>query len=243
MSDVRTPLLVVSLLRKHRELKQRQGLFQCRQMDFFRYKRFIRALKSEEYRCKSQERPDLYPPVNSDKDAQDLFIELIKTQQVVPCIKLHSGECKEHGLKAKRDYPNLILSKKAQLEPDEYYVWMYNPKTWKDYLTVVCVIFGILAFVCYPLWPHSMKRVVYRLSLWVLKLIGLFFAMTILRLILFMISLVMVSGKGGFWLFPNLFEDCGVLDSFKPLYGFGETKCYSYIKKSRRKKKKSLQKN
>ena len=46
-----------------------------------------------------------------------------------------------------------------------------------------------------------------------------------------------VSEKGGFWLFPNLFEDCGVIDSFKPLYGFGETECYSFLKKQKRKKR------
>ncbi|AMD20831.1 HDR089Wp [Eremothecium sinecaudum] len=242
MSESSSPLLVGALLRHHKELKQRQGLYQSRHMDFFRYKRFVRALKSPEYHKKSQEEPELYPPVKTDDDAREVFVSLIKSQVVVPCKKLHSSECKENGLKPDKDYPNLLLSDKATLEPDEYYVWMYTPKTWLDYVTVIGVIVGILVFVCYPLWPSSMKRLVYYLSLGLLALIGLFFGIAVIRLFVYVLSLAMVSEKGGLWIFPNLFEDCGVLDSFKPLYGYGETECYSYIKKMKRKKK-NIQKN
>ncbi|SCU94792.1 LANO_0E08152g1_1 [Lachancea nothofagi CBS 11611] len=239
MSNPQTPVAVASLLRRHKLLKQRQGLFQARHVDFFRYKRFVRALNSTEYKSKSGNQPDLYPAVDDEDDARKLFIELIKAQLVVPCKKLHSAECKDHGLKANKDYPNLLLSEKATLQPDEYYTWNYNPKTLTDYLLVAGIVVGILAFVCYPLWPASMRRVVYYVSLALLALIGLFFAVAILRFFVYLLSLATYSEKGGFWLFPNLFEDCGVLESFKPLYGFGEIDCYSYIKKMKKRKRKS----
>ncbi|KAL2708445.1 Translocation protein SEC62 [Kluyveromyces marxianus] len=230
-------LAIAKLLRTHKELKQRQGLFDSRLVDFFRYKRFVRALKSDQYKSKSNKQPNLYPPVNSDEDARNIFVSLIKSQLVVPAVKLHSHECKEHGLKPNASHPNLLLSDKATLQPDEYYVWSYNPKTIWDYVMVVGIILGVLAFVCYPLWPPYMKRATYYLSLLALGLIGAFFGIAILRFIIYLLSLAAVSEKGGFWLFPNLFEDCGVIDSFKPLYGFGETECYSFLKKQKRKKR------
>lgn len=228
-------IAITNLLRTHSDLKQRQGLFQSRLVDFFRYKRFVRALKSDKYKAKSKKQPELYPAVTSDEDARNIFVSLIKAQFVVPAVKLHSAECKEHGLKPNKSYPNLLLSNKATLQPDEYYVWSYNPKSIYDYLTVIGIIVGVLAFVCYPLWPPYMKRGTYYLSIAALALIGIFFGIAIVRLIVYLLSLAAVSEKGGFWLFPNLFEDCGVIESFKPLYGFGEKECYSFLKKEKRK--------
>lgn len=237
---------MAKLLRHHKELKQRKGLFQSRQIEFFRYKRFVRALKSPEYKKRSVNQPDLYPPVAGTEDdearARDVFVTLIKSQLIVPCVKLHSFECKEHGIKPSKEYPNFILSNKAELQPDEYYVWNYNPKTLMDYLMVIGVISAILALVCYPLWPPSMRRGSYYISLSALGLLGLFFVVAILRLIIYLISLGFVRSQGGLWLFPNLFEDCGVLESFKPFYGFGEADCYSYLKKLKRNKKKLARK-
>lgn len=247
-----TALAVAKLLRHHKELKQRKGLFQSRQIEFFRYKRFLRALRSPEYTKNSVNQPQLYPPIagndneghdDGDSRAREVFISLIKAQLVVPCVKLHSNECKDHDLKPSKEYPNLILSNKAVLQPDEYYVWNYNPKTLTDYLIVIGVISAILALVCYPLWPISMRRASYYLSLGALGLLGLFFLLAIIRLIIYLISLAVVKEKGGFWIFPNLFEDCGVLESFKPFYGVGEKECYSYIKKMKRNKRKLAKKS
>jgi translocation protein SEC62 len=53
-----------------------------------------------------------------------------------------------------------------------------------------------------------------------LGLIGLFFAMSIFRLILFAITMFAVPP--GLWLYPNLFEDVGFFDSFRPVWGWQE---------------------
>ncbi|CAI4036785.1 hypothetical protein SMKI_16G0850 [Saccharomyces mikatae IFO 1815] len=234
---------IASLLRNHKDLKQRQGLFQAKQTDFFRYKRFVRALHSEEYANKSSRQPEVYPVMPSTKiedqlKSREIFIQLIKAQMVIPVKKLHSQECKEHGLKPSKDFPHLIVSNKAQLEADEYFVWNYNAKTYMDYLIVIGVVSIILALVCYPLWPRSMRRGSYYVSLGAFGILAGFFAVAILRLILYVLSLVIYRDVGGFWIFPNLFEDCGVLESFKPFYGFGEKDTYSYKKKLKRMKKK-----
>lgn len=121
-------------------------------------------------------------------------------------------------------------------------MWNYNPKTLTDYLIVIGVISAILALVCYPLWPMFMRRGSYYLSMGALGLLGLFFAMAIVRLIIYLVTLPLTKSQGGFWIFPNLFEDCGVLESFRPFYGYGEKECYSYLKKVKRNKRKLAKK-
>lgn len=245
--DQSAVLAIASFVRNRSELKARKGLFQDKPTDFFRYKRFVRCLKSDAYKKKSLKQPDLYPPLPEDEEkfaelARGIFVEFIKNQLVVPGQKLHSYECKEHGLKPSKDYPHLIMSTKATLDDNEYYLWHYNPKTLTDYLIVFGVIGVILAFVCYPLWPASMRRGKYYLSLAAFGFLGVFFGVAIIRLIVFLISMLFIREKGGFWLFPNLFEDCGFFDSFKPLYGFGDKETYTYIKKMKKQKKRQAKK-
>lgn len=73
----------------------------------------------------------------------------------------------------------------------------------------------LLAGVMFPLWPPMMRLGVWYLSIGLLGLIGAFFILAIIRLILWAGSAII--GKG-FWLFPNLFADVGFVDSFIPLW-------------------------
>lgn len=256
-----TPLAVANLLRRSPLLKQRMGIFQSRTADFFRYKRFCRAVDSPAYTKKSAQQPDLFPvmPKTAEKDQEEeeeedpkvamahrlLFIQLIRAQIVLPVTKLHSDELEKHDLSPSKEYPHLIPAKQAALTPDEYYVWNYNPRSLWDTFVVVAVVAGILALVCYPLWPLAMRRGSYYVSLAALAFLALFFAIAILRLIVWAISVPLVSAPksdNALWLFPNLFEDCGIIDSFKPFYGFGKTDSYSYIKKQKRIKRKQARK-
>lgn len=63
----------------------------------------------------------------------------------------------------------------------------------------------MLAGVMFPLWPYTLRLGVWYLSMGVLGLLGAFFAMAILRLIFYVITLVVASP--GIWVFPRLFED------------------------------------
>ena len=67
-----------------------------------------------------------------------------------------------------------------------------------------------------------MRQGVWYISVGVVGLICLSVGLTIVRLILFCITFFAVPP--GLWLFPNLYEDVGLIDSFKPLWGWQETK-------------------
>lgn len=77
-----------------------------------------------------------------------------------------------------------------------------------------------MTVVMFPLWPVTLRIGVWYLSMCFLGLIGLFFAMAIFRLILFCATIFTVPP--GLWLYPNLFEDVGFFDSFRPVWGWQE---------------------
>ena len=77
-----------------------------------------------------------------------------------------------------------------------------------------------MTVVMFPLWPVTLRIGVWYLSMAFLGLIGLFFAMAIFRLILFCVTVFAVPP--GLWLYPNLFEDVGFFDSFRPVWGWQE---------------------
>jgi translocation protein SEC62 len=61
-----------------------------------------------------------------------------------------------------------------------------------------------------------MRQGVYYLSLGVLGLLGAFMGLAVVRFIIYIFT-VLFMGKGG-WLYPNLFADVGVIESFTPLW-------------------------
>ena len=69
------------------------------------------------------------------------------------------------------------------------------------------MILLMLAGVMFPLWPSSMRVGVWYLSIGLLGLIGAFFGLAIVRLIIWCVTTVTMSPA--IWIFPNLFEDVG----------------------------------
>ena len=90
---------------------------------------------------------------------------------------------------------------------DEYYAWFYEGSQWTTYAGGLLMVVIMLAGVMFPLWPPVMRLGVWYLSIAVLGLIGLFFAIAIVRLIFYIITVIVASP--GIWIFPQLFADVG----------------------------------
>lgn len=99
-------------------------------------------------------------------------------------------------------------------------MWMYEPSDWKTKLYAVGALAAVFAVVLFPLWPLMLRQGVWYLSIGCLGLLGLFFAMAIFRLILFCVTVF--TTPPGLWLYPNLFEDVGFFDSFRPVWAWHE---------------------
>ena len=131
----------------------------------------------------------------------------------------HAKPKKEKRVKGLWD---VKIEQQQEFDPMMHYVWLYEPSQWKTKIWGGLLILAIFAVVMFPLWPLFMRQGVWYLSVGAMGLLGAFFVMSIFRLILFIITYFAVSP--GLWLFPNLFEDVGFFDSFKPLWGWQETK-------------------
>lgn len=94
-------------------------------------------------------------------------------------------------------------------------------------LYAIGALLVVVAVVLFPLWPLVLRQGVWYLSMGMLGLIGLFFGMAIVRLILFILT--MFATPPGLWLYPNLFEDVGFFDSFRPVWAWHEVSCYHKV--------------
>lgn len=102
-----------------------------------------------------------------------------------------------------------------------HYVWFYDGPQIKQKLYALGVLLLILTVVLFPLWPLKLRQGVWYLSMGCLGLLGAFFGLAIVRLILFLVT-VALGPAPGIWIYPNLFEDVGFFDSFRPGWDWRE---------------------
>lgn len=212
----------------------RTGLLNNKQdVDFFRYKRYVRALLSDDYKKKSSNPKNQLVPIPNQEEASKVFLLLIQSKMLIPVQKLHYKEIKEmKGWKPNREKPTLKPHMSVDFLPDSYFAWVYQKPNPFMVLYAVLTIAGIFAVVLFPLWPRFMRIGVWYLSMGSLGLLGLFFAMAFVRLIIFVVTYLALPQA--FWLYPNLFADCGFFESFVPLYAWSEP---AGLKKKKSKKK------
>ncbi|KAK4955735.1 Translocation protein S62 [Elasticomyces elasticus] len=218
--------LAVAAFLRGQNLKLRTCIFQEKRKEMFKVKRALRALHSPAYE-KARKKNPLLPEVKDRVTAENTFKLLplsllaLRVSKIDPSAG-HEGHAHAPPAKKKRVKGLWTVKVEPQQEArDEFhYVWLYEGSQWKNKLYAVGALTLILAVVFFPVWPYHLRLGVWYLSMGMLGLLGLFFAMAIFRLILFLIT--MFTNAPGFWLFPNLFEDVGFFDSFKPAWAWHE---------------------
>ncbi|KAF1949529.1 translocation protein [Byssothecium circinans] len=232
--------LAVANWLKGQELKPRTVIHDEKRKDMFKVKRAIRALLSPEYQ-KARTKNPLLPEVHDRASAENTFKLLplsllaLRVSKIDPAAA-HEGHNHAKPKRVKGQW-NVVIEQHQEANDDCYYIWLYEGSQWKQKLYAVGALVGIMAVVLFPLWPLFMRQGVWYLSMGMLGLIALFFAMAIFRLILFVITMFVASP--GLWLYPNLFEDVGFFDSFRPLWAWQETPEDIKNKKRAKKEKKA----
>ncbi|KAJ5215423.1 translocation protein Sec62 [Penicillium cinerascens] len=216
-------IAVANFLRSQ-NLKPRTCILDGQRKDMFKVKRAIRAIESPAYAKAAAKKNSKLPPVTDRASAENVFklLPLSLLALRVSKVDPHAGH---NHAKPKNRVKGLWTVKVEQHQetgPMMHYVWLYEGPQWKQKALAAAVVAGIFAVVLFPLWPIMLRQGVWYLSVGMMGLLGLFFAMSIFRLILFCITVFAVPP--GLWLFPNLFEDVGFFDSFKPLWGWQENK-------------------
>lgn len=210
-------------------------------LTIFPVKRAIRALESDDYKKASSRVNSRLPQINNKEEALAALKQLPINRLAFQVNKLDTEDAIKANMKPKAGVPCLQINPNQQFEDDMYICWFYSPVSAKTYLYAGLALVAIFAIVLFPLWPLFMRKGVWYLSMAFLGLIAAFFGIAIVRLILFCISFVLL--KPGIWIFPNLFEDVGVIESFIPLWAWSGVDTLKMHKpKKRISKKKKLAK-
>ncbi|KAL9111400.1 MAG: hypothetical protein Q9187_007926 [Circinaria calcarea] len=223
---------------KGQDLKPRTCILNGQRKDMFRVKRALRAIESPAYTAASTKKNSLLPAVNPSFPATEIFKLLPLSLLALRVSKSDPHEGHNHApppkpAKRTKGLWTVRIEQQQDILPDLHYVWLYDGPQWKTKLYAGGALAAIMAVVMFPLWPIKLRIGVWYLSMGMLGLIGLFFLMAIFRLLLFLATVFTVPP--GLWLYPNLFEDVGFFDSFRPVWGWQEEK----KKKSKSAKKSS----
>ncbi|KAL8677109.1 MAG: hypothetical protein Q9224_007221 [Gallowayella concinna] len=208
------------------DLKTRTCILNGQRKDMFRVKRALRTLQSPAYKTACAKNP-LLTPVTDTATASETFKLLPLSLLALRVSKSDPHEGHDHGPSPKpqkrvKGLWTVKIEQQQDISDDLHYVWLYEGPQWKTKLYAAGALVLIMAVVMFPLWPVTLRIGVWYLSMGMLGLIGLFFAMAIFRAILFAVTYFAVPP--GLWLYPNLFEDVGFFDSFRPLWGWQEEK-------------------
>ncbi|KAJ5666654.1 Translocation protein S62 [Penicillium macrosclerotiorum] len=216
-------LAVANFLRSQ-NLKPRTCILDGQRKDMFKVKRAIRAIESPAYAKAAAKKNSLLPPVTDRASAENVFklLPLSLLALRVSKVDPHAGHNHAKPKNRVKGQWTVKIEQHQETDPMMHYVWLYDGPQWKQKAMAAAVVAGIFAVVLFPLWPIMLRQGVWYLSVGMMGLLGLFFAMSIFRLILFCITVFAVPP--GLWLFPNLFEDVGFFDSFKPVWGWQESK-------------------
>jgi translocation protein SEC62 len=174
-------------------------------------KRALRALQSPAY-AKARSKNPLLPEVTDRASLENAFKLLPLSLLALRVSKVdpnegHEGHNHAPPPKTKRikGLWTVKIEQQQDCKEELHYVWLYEGSQIKTKLYAAGALLVIFAIVLFPLWPMKMRLGVWYLSMGLLGLIGLFFAMSIVRLIIWGITAIALPVP---WLlFPNLFED------------------------------------
>ncbi|PIL23284.1 transporter [Ganoderma sinense ZZ0214-1] len=216
---------VVNFLRSSNAgIKVRVGVLNGKRIDYFKGKAAVKALTSPAYAKLKN-----VPKVADEQEATQLLLTVIPFAFFLRVERGLPSGSSSNSPKA------LQITQMQTFVASDYYAWFYEGSQWTTYLGGVAMVAVMLAGVMFPLWPPIMRLGVWYLSIAVLGLIGLFFALAIVRLIFYIITIIVASP--GIWIFPKLFADVGFVESFIPLWEWDLPK--KKTKKKRAEKDKS----
>ena len=183
-------------------------------------KRALRALQSPAYE-KARKKNPLLPEVKDRMTLENTF-KLLPLSMLALRVAKVDPQAGPNGKKPKRVKGQWTVKVEREQEAKEemYYAWLWEGSQIKRQLYAALALVVIFVLVLYPLWPLVLRKGVYHLSWGLMGLLVAFFGMAIFRVILFCITYFVTPP--GFWLFPNLWEDVGFFDSFKPVWAWHE---------------------
>lgn len=220
---------MVNFLRNKAGMKTRLGVVGGQRADYFKGTAAVKAILSPAY-AKLKD----VPRASTEEEAERLLHGLLPYAFFLRVDRGVAPPSGKDGAAAPRP---LQVVQMQMFEKDGHYVWLYEGSQVFQKLAGLGLVVVLLTAVMFPLWPLFLRRGVYYLSLGVLGLFGLLMVLAVVRLILWVITIVVVPP--GIWLFPNLFADVGVIESFIPLWAWDVPPEKKKVKRTKKKTKRA----
>lgn len=195
---------VINFLRTKAGMKTKVGVLNGKRQDYFKGKLAVKALTSPAY-AKLQN----VPQFKTVEEAQNYMSSIMPYTFFL----LVDRGGRSGGSKSPKV---LQITPVQKFSTDGYYAWFYEGSQWLTYVGGLVLVACMLAAVMFPLWPPFMRLGVWYLSMLVLAFLAALFALAIVRLIIYIITVFTIPP--GLWIFPQLFADVGFFESFVPLY-------------------------
>ena len=227
---------LAKFLRNSEVLKQRPALLGGQRFDMFRGKRAVRALLDPAYK-KAQQKNALLPEIPDRNTALQKLALLVNAKIFGNVLKLETEDALAKGMKPQSGVPVVLMVPQPRVGDEEYMIWYYNTTPLMTYVYGVGVVAAFAAIALYQLWPNWARRASYHVSMCSLMLVGVLLGLTVVRLVLFLLSLIVLPK--GFWLLPNLYADVGFFESFRPLYAWSGEKTLPVKPKPKKRKSKA----
>ena len=181
-------------------------------------KRALRAINSPAYEKASSKANTDLPKLTPEFPAEEI-LKLLPLSLLALRVSQVDPDAPKSKKRVKGQW-TVRVEQQQEISPDLHYVFLYEAPNWKTKFYAAGALILVFAVILFPLWPLKLRIGVWYLSMGMLGLIGLFFAMALFRLLLFVGTVFTVPP--GLWLYPNLFEDVGFFDSFRPAWGWHE---------------------
>lgn len=138
-------------------------------------------------------------------------------------------EKKDEKEKRKRKIRLEMHPEQVFIDGSEAYIWIYDPIPMSYWIFGTLLVIGAIVVCLFPLWPPTLRKGVYYLSIAAAGFLVFLLALVVVRFILFCFIWICSGGKHHFWFLPNLTEDVGFVASFIPLYKVGLNLCPKYV--------------
>lgn len=179
-------------------IKVFEGIMADRRVDVFKGSAAVNALLSDVYKKYKK-----VSPVNTKAEAEGLLQTMLNYGLFVRSTPINGSKFLQPDLSRK-------------WSEDGLYVWVLESSQFWTIVGALGFLAVSFALVMFPLWPSSLRNLSWYAMMALVGFMIFLIVTSIIRLIVF--GITFFTHPPGIWIFPNLFEDVGFIESFIPLW-------------------------
>ncbi|KAK6089983.1 hypothetical protein P3W45_001029 [Vairimorpha bombi] len=181
---------------------------------FKKYETRFRKVHTTEKILKSVKRVNVFQGADLYMIFKDLNMSKDEINEMVKYLLLNNIIFKVEIDKNNKKNCDVLLD--YRFSEKDFFIWSEEKSSNLNLIICLGVILVGLCLVLFQMWPSNMKFLASYVSYLCAGFIIFLLVLGVIRLILFCVTYF--THSPGIWLFPNLFADCGFVDSFIPVW-------------------------